>query len=88
MLVGAFEIQIGLIGLRPMAVDRLLDGEDVGRTGIEPDVEDVLDLLVIVRVLALTEEARGRRVEPGIGAFGIEGIEDALLMEKALSTGC
>jgi hypothetical protein len=64
MLVGAFQIEVG----RPAAVGAALQGEGVGRAGIEPDVEDVLDLLVALRIVVAEEVAR-RPGEPGVGAL-------------------
>ena len=62
-----------------MRVDGILHREDMGRAGIEPDIENVGDLLVIVGIAALAQEARRRRGEPGIGAFGLERLLDALV---------
>src|SRR5438874_2225085 len=64
VLVGAFQVGIG----RPPAVGSVLQGEGVGRPGIEPDVEDVLDLLVAGRIVVAEEVAVGAG-EPGVGAF-------------------
>ena len=50
----------------------------MGRTGIEPDIENVSDLLEILGVAIRAQEARGRRGEPGIGAFGLERFFDAV----------
>ena len=77
MLVGAFQIKIGLVGARPMRIDRIFHGKDMGRAGIEPDIENVLHLLVIAGLAALAQEALGLGGEPGIGAFGLEGFLDA-----------
>ena len=43
MLVGAFEIERG----RPFQIGALLQHEGMGRAGVEPDVENVVDLLPI-----------------------------------------
>ena len=77
MLVGAFEIKIGAILLRPGRLDGLFHREDMRRAGIEPDVENVLHLLVIVGDCGIAEEARRRRIEPGVGAFLLERLDDA-----------
>ena len=61
MLVRAFQIKIGLIGLGPMRIDGIFHREDMGRAGIEPDVQNVLDLLIIFRLAALAQEAFRRR---------------------------
>ena len=49
MLVGAFEIKIGVFLFRPMGIDGIFDHEGMGRAGIEPDIQNVGDLLVIRR---------------------------------------
>ena len=61
-----------------MRIDGIFDREDMGRAGIEPDVQNVGDLLVIVGLAALAQEALRRGGEPGIGAFGLERLLDAL----------
>ncbi len=40
----------------------MLDSEDMGRAGIEPDVEDVFDLLEGVRVVSSPRKSDGARV--------------------------
>ena len=72
MLVGALEIEVG----RPLRVRAALQGEGVGRAGIEPDVEDVLDLLVLLRIVGAEEVGR-RPGEPGVGALGADQAQDA-----------
>ncbi len=52
MLVGAFEIKRS----RPFQVRPLLQHEGVGRAGIEPDVEDVVDLLPFRRIEGIAEK--------------------------------
>ena len=75
MLVGAFQIKIGAARLcGQLRIDGIFDREDMGRAGIEPDIQNVGDLFVIVGLAALAQEARRRRGEPGIGAFGLEGL--------------
>ena len=74
MLVRAFEIEVG----RPLQVGIALQHEGVRRAGVEPDVEDVRDLLVVVGIVLVAEEALGRALEPGVGAFGFEGLDDAV----------
>ena len=70
VLVGAFEIEAG----RPDAVRAVAQREGVGGAGIEPDVEDVGDLLPFVRVVVVAEEPRlGALRVPGVGALGLEG---------------
>ena len=60
MLVGAFEIKIGVFLFRPMGIDGVLDHEGMGRAGIEPDVENIGDLFVIVFVMLAEKTRRGR----------------------------
>jgi hypothetical protein len=59
MLVRAFQIEIGLIRARPMGVDGILHRENMGRAGIEPNVENVLHLLIIVGFASRAQEALG-----------------------------
>ena len=74
VLVGAFEIE----ARRPDAVGPVAQREGVGGAGIEPDVEDVGDLLPFGRVVVVAEEARlGAVGVPGVGALGAEGLGDA-----------
>ena len=72
MLVGALEIEIG----RPLEVGIALEREDVRRARVEPDVEDVRHLLVVLGLVLVAEEALGRALEPGVGALGLEGLDD------------
>ena len=54
---------------------RIVQHEGVGRARIEPDVEDVGDLVVGGRVVAGRQEALRRVVrEPRVGALGGEGV--------------
>ena len=54
--------------------------EGVGRAGIEPDVEDVVDLLPASLACSRAEEALARAVGvPGVGALLLEGVGDALV---------
>ena len=56
----------------------VLEHEGVRRAGIEPDVEQVVDLVVVVGVVVGAEEARLRAFrEPRVGAFLLEGVGDA-----------
>ena len=70
MLVRAFEIE-----RRPArpGPDCRLQHEGMGRARFEPDVDDVLHLLVVVGIVVVAEEARGRAREPGVGALLLEG---------------
>ena len=58
---------------------RVFQHEGVGGAGIEPDVENVVDLLPAF-VGARAEEALARAFRvPGVGAFLLEGVGDALV---------
>ena len=62
---------------RPGKCFAVFEHEGVGRAGIEPDVENVVDLLPVF-VGALAEEAFARAVGvPGVRAFLREGLGDA-----------
>ncbi len=69
VLVGALEIHHGVVAAVLPAADagegrkalRVLQREGVGRAGVEPDVEDVVDLLPVLARRARRESARGRR---------------------------
>src|SRR4029450_11391382 len=85
MLVGAFEIhhRVGpAVGLAPDAGERrempgVLQYEGVGRAGVEPDVEDVVDLLPALVGEPAQETLAGAGLIPGVGAFALESISDA-----------
>ena len=68
MLVRAFEIQ----RRRPARSSPLFQHEGMGRAGIEPDIENVRDLLVIVGIVVVAKEPLAGRGEPGIGTFFFE----------------
>src|SRR5262249_56700836 len=58
-------------------VHGVFEHEGVGRARIEPDVEDVVDLMPIL-VGEFAEEALARAgLIPGVGAFALEGVGDA-----------
>ena len=81
MLVGAFEVHDGVGAAVDLAVDAgkpwkmlgVFEAEGVRRAGVEPDIEDVRDLLPIVRIvdeaveegLATLEKVRIRFYRPG-----------------------
>ncbi len=73
MLVGAFEIQVRA---RVGTIARL-DGEDVGRAGVEPYVEDVGNDLVIGEVVLGAEQRLVISGEPRIRATLLERGDDA-----------
>ena len=84
MLVGALQIHHRLVAAAGLALDlrqrgkvrRVFEHEGVRRAGIEPDIENVVDLLpAFVATLAEKPLARARRV-PGVGAFFLEGVDD------------
>ena len=76
MLVRAFEIERG----RPGEVGADLEHEGVGRAGVEPNIEDVVDLLPLCRVVdEAAEEALARAwFEPSVSAFFGEGFAHSL----------
>jgi hypothetical protein len=58
---------------------RILQHESVRGAGVEPDVENIVDLLPGI-VGELAEEALARAcLVPGIGALLLEGLNDAQL---------
>ena len=69
MLIRAFEIQDFVLAAVTLAMNSretrkvlwIVQREGMGRARIEPDIEDVVDLFVFVRVVIGAEEARGRR---------------------------
>ena len=83
MLVRALEIH-DRVGPAVDAAARLevlahLEREGVRRARIEPDVEDVVDLLVVGRrrrPAAPRKRAAVVRLEPGVGAFPLESLGD------------
>ena len=90
MLVGAFEIH-HLIGTaidlaRHLQIVPLLEREGVRAAGIEPHVENVVDLVEILDLVAAgSEEARAVILIPGVRALLLErigdGRVDALVLE-------
>ena len=85
MLVGAFEIHHRLGPAVGLALDmgerrknfRVFEHESMRRAGIEPDVEDIVDLPPVL-VGARAEEALARALRiPGVGAFLLERLGDA-----------
>ena len=85
MLVGAFEIHHRLGPAVGLALDvgerrknfRVFEHESVRRAGIEPDVEDIVDLVpVLVGARAEKTFAGALRI-PGVGAFLLERRGDA-----------
>ena len=85
MLVGAFKIHdcvraaggLALDAGKPRKMLRVFQHKAVGRTGIEPDIENVVDLLPAF-VAALAEEALASAgLVPGVGALGLESLDDA-----------
>ncbi len=85
MLVGAFEIHHRFVAAVRLALDmgeawkmaRVFEHEGVRRAGIEPDIENIVDLLPAV-VGELAEKALARAgLVPGVGAFGFERLDDA-----------
>ncbi len=84
MLVRAFEIHHHVFATVLPAADfeivACLQREGVGAAGIEPDVQGIVDLAPLVAVVVGLEETRGRAGSiPGVGAFALEGVGDALV---------
>src|SRR5215467_3229165 len=84
MLVRAFQIHDRLAAAIRLAFDmgergemlRILQHERMRRAGVEPDIENVVDLLpTLVSTLAEKPLARAGLV-PGIRAFPLEGFDD------------
>ncbi len=85
VLVGAFQVHDGIRPAIPAAADagkarkmfRVFQREGVSRARIEPDIEDVIDLVpVLVREFAEKAFARSPRI-PDVGALALEGFRDA-----------
>jgi hypothetical protein len=76
MLVRTFEIEIG----RPSEVGTLLEHEDMRAPGVEPDIENVVDLLPVGGIVDQTVQKAlfGALLEPGICALTAEGGEDSV----------
>ncbi len=49
----------------------------MGRAGVEPDIQDVVDLLIVGRVAAHAQELGRLAREPGVGAVLTNGLDDA-----------
>ena len=74
MLVGALEVERG----RPLQLRPLLEHGGVGAAALEPDVEDVVDLLVVGGVVGVAQEVLRVARPPGVGTLGLEGRGDPL----------
>jgi hypothetical protein len=72
MLIGAFEVEVG----RPLRMGPVLQGEGVGGATVEPDIQDVLDLFETLGIV-VAKEIGVRAVEPGVGTFLCDQIDDA-----------
>ena len=88
MLVGAFQVHHLVVAAVDFALDAgeagKVDGvfEHIGmrRARVEPDIEDVVDLLVVVGIVVGREKTLSRALRvPGVGAFLLEGLCDALV---------
>ena len=76
MLVRAFEIDIRLPGgfINNAAIPKR---ESMRGAGIEPDVQNVRNLLPLIRIDASAQKVRLLRGEPGIDAAIADRLEDA-----------
>ncbi len=72
MLVRALQVEVG----RPARVGPGFDGEGVGRAGIEPDVQDVVDLLKVGRIAVGPKELGRIEREPGVRPRLAHGFDD------------
>ena len=69
--------QVAIVLRKRREMPRVFEHECVGRPGVEPNVENIVDLLPAL-VGALAEEALARaRLVPGVGAFLVERLNDA-----------
>src|SRR5262249_49946458 len=63
---------------RPFEIGALLQNESVRGAAIEPDIDDVFDLLVILGIAPGSEEFGWIARIPGVGAILLEGISDTI----------
>ena len=86
MLVGAFEIHHLVVAAVDRAPDagqsrkvlRVFEDVSVGRAGIEPDFDQVIDLVVSVGIVLRAQEPLLRAGgEPRVGAFPFVGVGDS-----------
>ena len=75
MLIGTYQIQ----RRRPLQVFAFFQNEAVRRSGIKPDVEDVEDLLVVVRIVIVAKEPRRIRREPGMSTLLVNCLRNPVL---------
>ena len=75
MLIRPFKIE----RRRPFEVVALFQHKGMGRPGIEPNVQYVLNHLKIVGIVVIAKEARGIAREPNIGPFPVYRIDNALV---------
>jgi hypothetical protein len=80
VLVGAFEVQVDRRRLR----DARAEHAGMGDAGVEPDIQDVGDLLVVARLGA--EQLAASSVEPGIDAALLDAIGH--LLDQLGVRGC
>ena len=82
MLVRSFEIQVG----RPALIFPVFQHESVGRSGIEPDIDDVADLFVVLRVIIIAEKtgrwARKPGVRPFLAECGDNAVDNGLVAQR------
>ena len=82
MLIRAFQIK----RRRPLQVVAFLQHESMGRAGIEPDIQDVANLLVILNGVIVAQEARGIGIEPDVGTTFADRLDNAVLHLRVPST--
>ena len=85
MLVRAFQIHYSVTAAFAHSLDtseagkilRIFQCERMGRAGIEPDIEHIVDLVEILRIVIRREKTRGGiRRKPGVRAFFLERLSD------------
>ena len=77
MLVGPLKIEVG----GPVGIGTTLQSEDVGASAIEPDVENVFDLLVTIRVM-IAQEVGHWPGEPSIRPFDGDQVDNAFIYRR------
>ena len=90
VLIGAFEIHhrirsAVLLCASPARSARVFEVEGVGRAGIEPHVENVVDLAPLAGIMIGQQKTRRRTIRvPGIRAFPLESLRNARIDRGSL----